>query len=126
MNESDDITRIIAGVSFLLLLVITLPLLATGIPGIANGATCSNLYSPPGNGNNQSIMAQVADVNSLHIDLSINPNPVAVGQPITLEVRFINESTAPLTLAFVPDEAVFRYTGNENGLMFFIQSANGQ
>lgn len=42
-----------------------------------------------------------------------------------MDVHFINESGGPLTVAFVPDEAVFRYDTTENGLLFFIQATTG-
>jgi len=125
VNESDSVTRIIAGVALLLLLVIALPSLVPSIPGLANGAACDALYSPNANGNHQSLMALNADPTSLHLELDAPALIIPSGQPLTLAVRFINESTAPITLAFVPDESVFRFTGSESGLMFSIITASG-
>lgn len=120
---ADDITRIIALVAFVILIIIALPSLAPQIPGFANGATCTSLTSPNGGGSNQSLLAANADPNSLRLELTADKVALAVGEPLNLNVRFINDSSAPLTLAIVPEEAVFRYTGNENGILFFVQAA---
>ncbi len=124
-SASDDITRIIALVAFILLLIITVPTLAVRLPGLSNGVICSSLSTVSGNGTNQSLMAQNVEPNALRLELLIDKQSYAVGEPITFYVRFINDSTVPLIIPLIPEETVFRYTGNESGLMFFVQVLGG-
>ncbi len=125
VDESDDITRVIAVLAFVLLVAITLPAFVPQIPPLAYGATCTNLYSPKGNGNQQSYLARGLDATALRIDLSLPQNPIVLGQSVTLNVRFTNQGSAPITLALIPEEAVLRFNSTENGIMFFIEATNG-
>lgn len=119
-------TRIIALAAFVILIIIALPGLAPRIPGFANGASCTSLTSPSGNGSNQSLLAAAADPNSLRLELVPDKDTFGLNESIILNVRFINDSAAPMTLAIVPEEAVFRFTGNEQGLMFFVEDTAGR
>ena len=125
-DEADDITRIIAFVALVLLLVITLPTLAPRIPAVRNGAVCSSLYSPPGDGTQQSILGRAAGTAALHLDLTVGSNFLVSGDALILQVHFANQSAGPLMLALVPEEAVFRYTDAESGLMFAVQTTDGR
>ncbi len=124
--ESDDITRVVAAAAFVMLMIITLPTLAPRIPSIANGPVCSALFSPPGNGTQQSLLGREADTNAVTLQLSADAVFLKPGDPLVLEVRFINQTTGPIILAFVPGEAVFRFTQNESGMMFAVANSAGQ
>jgi len=125
-DESDDITRLIAFAALVLLIVITLPTLAPRIPVVRNGAVCSNLYSPPGDGTQQSILGRSAGTTALKLELTLGSSVLSSGDALVLQVHFVNQTVAPLTLAFVPEEAVFRYTDGESGLMFAVQTVDGR
>ncbi len=124
-SESDGVTRVIAFAAFVILLIIALPGLAPRVPGFTNGSTCTSLISPSGNGSNQSLLAAAADPNSLRLELVPEKDTFGLNESIMLNVRFVNDSAAPMTLAIVPEEAVFRYTGREQGLSFYIADAAG-
>jgi len=126
IDESDDITRLIAFAALILLIVITLPTLAPRIPAVRNGAVCSSLYSPLGDGTQQSILGRNASISALRLELTLGANVLNSGAALALQVHFVNETVAPLTLALVPEEAVFRYTDGESGLMFAVQTVDGR
>jgi hypothetical protein len=125
-DASDDITRIIAFAALIMLLVITLPTLAPRIPAVRNGAVCSSLYSPPGDGTQQSILGRAAGTGALKLELTVGSNFLGSGDALILQVHFVNQSAGPLLLALVPEEAVFRYTDAESGLMFAVQTTDGR
>lgn len=122
-RQSDDVTRIIALIAFVILIIVALPGLALRVPGLAGGAQCTSVISPAGNGNNQSVLAAGLGTDALKLELTTDRDTYFSTDPITLNVRFINTSNAPITLALNPDEAVFRYNTTESGLLFFVQQA---
>src|SRR5579859_4487089 len=89
-DQSDDITRIIAFTALILLLVITLPTLAPRIPAVRNGATCSDLYSPPGNGTQQSLLGRAAGQSALSLELTVGSQVLNPGDSLVLQVHFAN------------------------------------
>ena len=124
-TQADDVTRVISFAFLVLFIIIILPTLAPRIPAIANGPTCSSLFSPVGDGTQQSLMARSADPSA--VKLRLDALSTAIGAAgLTLQVHFSNESGGPVILAIVPNEAVFRFTNGEQGLMFAIQSVQGQ
>ena len=66
--------------------------------GAASGSACLSLSSPRITGNNQSLLSAQADPNDLHLELAPDPIVINQGQPLDMEVRFINEGIAPATL----------------------------
>jgi len=124
-NQADDVTRVISLVFLVLFIIIILPTLAPRIPAIANGPTCSSLFSPVGDGTQQSLMARSADPSSVRLRLDALSTAIGAAG-LTLQVHFSNQSGGPVILALVPNEAVFRYTNGDQGLMFAIQSVQGQ
>jgi hypothetical protein len=119
-NSSDPVTQGIAIVALVLLVIFALPYF--NFPWQSSGANCLDLASPRVNGTNQSLLASQVDPSLLHLELvpgtiSINP-----GDPLQMQVRFINESVAPFTLFLTPDQGIFRYTQQESGLLFSVQT----
>jgi hypothetical protein len=96
------------------------------VPIFSGGVDCAALPSAEGNGTNQSVLAATVDPSSLAIQLVPDKRQLIQGEALTMNVRLYNSSMAPLTLLIAPQEAVFRYTGQENGLVFSIQEANGR
>src|ERR1700730_3578908 len=125
-DESDDITRIIAFAALIMLIIVTLPTLAPRIPAVRNGAVCSSLYSPLGDGTQQSILGRAAGTSALKLELTLGSNVLTSADGLVLQVHLVNQTVAPLTIAFVPQEAVFRYTDAESGLMFAVQTTDGR
>ncbi|MEP7289122.1 MAG: hypothetical protein ABI947_25495 [Chloroflexota bacterium] len=124
-NGSDRVTQIIAIVALVLLLIIAVPYLPT--PWVANGVGCIDMSSPKLSGSNQSLLARSDGAsNGLILEISPDRIQIAQGQPLTFDVRFINDSMAPLTLFFVEDQYILGFTDTEDGLIFSIQSANGR
>jgi hypothetical protein len=121
-SASDPVTQVIALAALLILAIIALPALWARLPGAASGVACANLPMPRLGGSNQSLLSAQVDSNALRLELAPDPIVINQGQPLDMEVRFINNSVAPLTLFFVPDEVTFRYTEQEAGLLFSITS----
>ncbi len=126
VDEADPITRLISLVAFMVLIVISLPTIGPTIPGVANGATCSRLYSPPGNGTQQSILSRNAGANALALQLSADVPMIRPGEALYLKIHFLNQSADPITFAFVPEEAVLRFSNSETGLMFAVGAPDGR
>jgi hypothetical protein len=120
---SDPVTQMIAGAAFAILLVIALPRIW---PGASNGVSCENLSIPRISGNNQSILGLEAGSDDLVLELIPAKTIVAIGEPLQMDVRFINLSMRPLTLYMGQDIIPFRYTEQEVGLQFSIQSEDGR
>jgi hypothetical protein len=124
-SSSDPMTRIIALAALLILAIIALPALWARLPGAASGVACANLPMPRLTGNNQSLLSSQVDSSALLLELAPDPVVINQGEPLDMDVRFINDSVAPLTLFIAPDEVTLRYTEQEAGLLFSITS-NGQ
>ncbi len=122
-SASDPVTQLIAGAAFLILLVVALPRIW---PGTASGVDCLGLSSPRISGSNQSILASQADENAIVLELVPQKNTIAVGEPLVMDVRFINTTMSPLSMYFGASIIPFRYTEQEVGLMFSIQSEDGR
>lgn len=115
---SDPVVRFVA---FALLIGLVVLLLTRFWPGVTSGVNCMNLPSADLGGSNQSILAQQVDANALLLELVTGNPQIVPGASLTMEVRFINASIAPLALALVPEEVVLRYSGQEAGLVFSVR-----
>jgi len=124
VRGGDPLTQMIAIAALILLVVVALPYLPVQVA--TNGVACLNLPSPKNSGSNQSLLASQIDPSVLRLELK--PDAVAINQgaPLSLDLRFINDSMAPLTLMIIPEEIIYRYTGREDGIAFSIQSTSGQ
>jgi hypothetical protein len=125
-SSFDPVTQVIALAALLILLVIALPGIWGRLPGAASGVSCQSLASPKISGNNQSLLSVQQPPDVLHLELAPPDVVISQGQPLVLELRFINEGMAPVTLFLPPDEFVFRYTEQEAGILFSIQTADGR
>src|SRR3989442_10939103 len=94
---NDRMTQMIAAVAFILLLIIALPRF---IPGTASGIDCNGLPIPRVSGSSQSLLASQVDPSVLHLELVPNQIVISQGAPLIMELRYINESMAPLTLFY--------------------------
>ena len=121
-SATDPVTQIIALAALLILAIIALPALWARLPGSASGVACVNLPMPRLTGSNQSLLASQVDSKELLMELAPDPIVINQGQPLDMEVRYINNSIAPLILFIAPDEVTFRYTEQEAGLLFSITS----
>jgi hypothetical protein len=124
IDRTDPIVQGIAVVALVLLAIIALPFLQPS--WVTSGGVCTSIASPRITGNNQSLLGNAAESDSLRLEIVPNPIQALPGEPIRFDVRFINDSMAPMNLWLVPDLFVFRYTGQEDGLSFLIQSADGR
>ncbi len=122
-SSADPVTRIIALIAFGILLVIALPRL---LPGTASGIDCAALPVPRVSGSNQSVLASQTDPTALHLELVPEIINISPGVALVMEVRFINESMAPLTLFYDPSQVTFRYTQQEAGLLFSVTTPDGR
>ncbi len=120
-NSADGVTRGIALVALFILIIVALPSLPKTIPAFSNSTTCSGLSLSAANGTNQSL--QKPGENALRLELTTKLS-YALNEPLALTVRFFNTSTAPMVLFYAPREAVFRWSGREDGLSFFVQPVN--
>lgn len=118
-DGSDNVTRVVAFAALLILAVITIPTFGKNVPFIANGVSCGSLSNAPGNGSNQSV--NKPDGFALRLEL-LTKEGYSQAEPFQFDVRFTNDSMAPMVLAFVPEETVFRWSGRENGLSFWVQN----
>lgn len=126
VGRADSTTRVIALVGLILLGVISLPTIGPTIPAVANGSECTSLYSPPGNGTQQSILGRTADANALLLQISLAANTLQPGNALYVQIHFVNQTALPITFALAPTEAVLRFNNSESGLMFAVASSNGQ
>ncbi len=120
---SDPMTRLIAIVALVFLLILALPRL---IPGTASGVDCGGMPIPRASGSNQSLLSSQIDPSALHLELAPDHVIINQGQPLDMEVRFINESVAPIVLFYDPVRVTFRYTEQEAGILFSIQTPDGR
>ncbi len=120
IRGGDQVTQVIALAALLILGVIALPRLVGFLPFSASGVDCLGLPSPRIDGNHQSVLASQVEPEVLHLELVPPITNISQGQPLNLEVRFINDSMAPLRLFLVPDLYLFRYEGRGSGLQFSI------
>jgi hypothetical protein len=120
-DNADPTLRLVGIAAFVLLLVFGLPRV---LPISTSGVACSGLASPALDGNNQSLLADQADSSGLVLELIPDKTVLAVGEPLTLYVRFINASMAPVSLFLVENEIPFRFTGQEAGLQFAVVTIN--
>ncbi|MCC7205965.1 MAG: hypothetical protein IT323_01575 [Anaerolineae bacterium] len=121
-TSADLTVQIIVIAAIILVVAVLLP----RIPGVGAGVDCLALPQPVLTGNNQSLLARDADPNDLRLELFLDKTTLATGEPLQMWVRINNASIAPFTLLIVPSEFVFRYTGQEVGLVFSVQSSAGQ
>lgn len=123
-NAADPVTQGIAVVALLLLAVFSLPYF--NFPWQASGSQCTDMAAVRISGNNQSILSGLVDPSVLHLELVPATVNLNTGDALKVSVRFINESMAPLTLYVTPDMGIFRYTDQESGLLFSVQSSDGR
>ena len=123
-RAADPVVRIMAIAGLILALSIAVPRF---LPWVGSGLNCEQL--PIGNigGNNQSWLAvQQAQTgtaaNSLLLEIVAGSQVINVGQQLTIYVRFINDSMAPISLFLPRQPAIFRYNNEEIGTMIFMQN----
>jgi len=121
-DGADGVTRGIALVALFILFIVALPSLPKTIPAFSNSTTCSGLSLSAANGTNQSL--QKPGDNALRLELTSSKSAYALNEPLQFTVRLFNTSTAPMVLFYAPREAVFRWSGREDGLSFFVQPVN--
>jgi len=120
---ADPLLQIISVVALVILLVVIMPYI---VPTALIESQCGDLAGPTITGNNRSILALQADPSVLRLTLSAQQTTISQGQPLVLNVRFVNGSMGPLTLYYIPDSVLLRYTGQEIGLQFAVQDASGR
>jgi hypothetical protein len=123
LNGFRGADPLLQGVSIVALVILTVITIPRVLPGTQSGVACGDLSSPVITGNNQSVLAQLVDPSTLHLELVADSATINQGQTLTLRVRFINESMAPQKLYLVPDDAVLRYTGQDVGLQISVTDA---
>jgi hypothetical protein len=121
---ADPLLQAISAVALVILLIVVLPYL---VPNVLVESPCIDLVGPSITGNNRSVLAIQTDPSYLRLDLSASPTTIATGQSLTLNVRFINASMAPMNLYLIPDSVILRYTGQqETGLQISIRDSSGR
>lgn len=125
-RTGDKMTQLIAVTALVILVIIALPRLGAIFPYVASGVDCTAMTAPEMTGNNQSLLAARANPADLHLELAPSAVALSAGESLVLEVRFINEGMAPITLFLTPNDFAFRYTGQEPGISFAIQTQGGQ
>lgn len=120
-NTSDPMVRLIAVAALVLVGAIILPRF---LPFAGSGVDCQALPEPYADGSRQSWLAGIkpSQEEDLRLDLVVSKTRLTVGEGLTLEVRFINDGIAPMTLFMVPQSAIFRYTQEEIGILIFLQN----
>jgi hypothetical protein len=124
IDRSDPVVQGIALVALALLIIIAIPWLQPG--WVTSGGVCTDIASPRISGSNQSLLGNSVDPDVLRLEIVPNPIQALPGDALRYDVRFINDSMAPLNLWLVQNQFVFRYTGQEDGLAFLIQSVDGR
>ena len=122
-DSSDPVTRAIAIVALILLAIFAIPYLP--LPYVASGVYCYNLGGPTSSGSNQSLLGSSVAADAMRLELSPNPINMNAGDSLKMDIRFINNSMAPLTLFMPTDEYALRYDEQEAGLLFIIQGTDG-
>ena len=122
-DGSDPVTRAIAVVALILLAIFAIPYLP--LPYVASGVYCYNLGAPNPSGSNQSLLGGSAAADAMVLELLPNPITMNAGDTLKMDVRFINNSMAPLTLFMPTDQYGLRYDEQEAGLLFIIQGTDG-
>jgi hypothetical protein len=124
LRGGDQVTQVIALAALIILIVIALPRLVGFLPYSVSGVDCLGLASPKLDGNHESVLASQVEPEVLKLELVPPITNISQGQPLNLEVRFINDSMAPLRLFLVPDMYLFRYEGRGSGLQFSITNTD--
>lgn len=120
-NDPTERLLIVAGLVFMGVLLGT-----RFFPGAESGLECNSLSRPIITGNNQSILATRVNPEVLQVELLAPKPTIAANESLVLEVRLVNSSLAPLTLFYDEPSIRFRFTGQEPGLVFAIQSVTGR
>jgi hypothetical protein len=120
-NTSDPMVRIIAVAALVLVAAIILPRF---LPFAGSGLDCQALPEPWADGSRQSWLAGIkpSQEEDLRLDLVLSKTRLTLGEGLTLEVRFINDGIAPMTLFLVPQSGIFRYNQEEIGILIFLQN----
>ena len=123
-RSADPVVRIIAIAGLLLALSIALPRF---LPWVGSGVYCEALPSANIGGNNQSwLAAQQAQTgtaaSALLLEVVAGAQTITTGQSLTIYVRFINDSMAPISLFLPRQPAIFRYNNDEIGTLIFMQN----
>ena len=105
--DTNNTTIGIIVVASFLVLVIIMPRV---IPGGRFGVACSALAHPIPGGNNQSLLAARSE-GALRLAIDLQRTSLAVGDPVVVNVTFINEGVGAITLFFVPQETLLRDDG---------------
>lgn len=121
---ADPIVRIMTIAGLILAMSIAVPRF---LPWVGSGVNCEQLPVANIGGNNQSWLAvqqaqSGASANSLLIEIVAGSQTIAVGEQLTIYVRFINDSMAPISLFLPRQPAIFRYNNEEIGVLIFLQN----
>ncbi len=115
ISDTSNTNLTIVVFAFVLLLIILLPRV---IPGGRFGIPCSSLAHPIPGGNNQSYLSARSE-GALRLEIALQRSSINPGEPLTVNVTFINTGVGAITLFFVPEEALLRDDGAP-GLSFQI------
>ena len=114
---ADPMLQVFSAIALVILIVVVMPYI---VPTSLLEPDCSDLAGPSITGNNRSIQAMQTDPSALRLAIAPSSITIMQGQPLTINVEFINGSMAPLTLYLIQDNALLRYT-QETGLQFEVQ-----
>lgn len=101
------------------LLIMAVMILPRVLPAERFTVPCTQLANPIPGGNNQSLLARRSQ-GALDMEISLPSVVVPPGQPLTVNVTFINNGVGTITLFFQPDETLLRDDGT-SGLSFVIE-----
>jgi len=125
--ESDPLLRIFGIGAIILLAALGLPRIW---PYAASGINCTSLPRPFANAYNQSVLAATQQSTrgdeSLQLEIVADKTSMRVGETLTLYVRFVNSSVAPITLYLTSQSAVLRYNEQESGILISVINQNNQ
>jgi len=111
-----------AGLAFAIVVAVSLGLLVLQrfYTPLGDGPRCSDLAAPLG-GNNRSVIAFKNDQRgALDLELRLAKEQFRAGEPVTVQVTFINESGGPLILHLNPEGPILTTDPTVEGVTFEI------
>lgn len=121
-NTINPMARFLIVAAFIFAAVLAAPRL---LPYTASGLNCESLAQPLLDPYNQSVLRATLSADRAYAPLRLEVVPdsptALIQQGVALNVRFINDSMAPLNIFLLPESVIFRYNQEENGLLIFIQ-----
>jgi hypothetical protein len=122
-RAGDPVIQFAALIALVLLVMVILPLIP--LPWSAAGGNCTQLANSRLSPNNQSVLSGQAGSEALRLEIAPNEITLPAGQALNFDVRFVNDSMAPLNLFFTQDRFIFRYREEEDGLLLLLRPVNG-